>query len=242
MTDLAPSTDDNDGLCRSAFLRSGQHLHRSVSEPRNWRSDTDAPGREAPLLDLLKDISRRNDVTRSYDQPGNADATLRIMIADLRALFAGQFALTMYVHGNGIHISDELDDPQYGQHRFYLEGGNHLPRSVYQPDPAIGRWVSLGPTPLELRRCFHAAHFVSHALNIALGMARAPLSDLDQVPTRPWRILETEDQIFVMDAWDTEIMSLRTTSCQILSPVSKEANLWSDRLIRSVNALNRAGF
>lgn len=245
MTEIAFTTRDSGGLCHIATLRSGHTLRRHPVHPGAWLCDEAGPGATRSLIRLVRDLVRLPVVAAAYGSAPYGRSVEARVLQDLRAEHGLRFLWTFCLHGDGIRVHDELDDPAAGRYRFALEGGRHLPLRHDGSDATVAAWFGLGSDPDDLRRAYGAAAFAVHALNLQLGTRHNTLvSDprrLAQVPRRPWRILETEDQLFINDAYDREIMSLRTAACQPLQRVSPEAARAADMLVRSVNALTYSG-
>ena len=245
MTEIAFTTRDSDGLCQTATLRSGHTLRRHPAHPGAWLCDEAGPGGTLSLIRLVRELARLPIVAAAYGSAAHGRSVEGRVLQDLRAEHGLRFLWTFCLHGDGILVHDELDDPAAGRYRFALEGGHHLPLSHDGSDAAVAAWFGLGPDPDALRRAYTAAAFAVHALNLRLGTRHNTLvSDpgrLAEVPRWPWRILETEDQLFINDAYDSEIMSLRTAVCRPLQRVSPEAARAADMLVRSVNALSPSG-
>lgn len=245
MTQLAFTTRDSDGLCRSVTLRTGHVLTRDDQDLSRWLCDEAGTGLAQGLAALIRRLTRVPAIAAAYGNPGAPRPAEREILGDLRDAHGLRFLWTFCIQGDSVLVYDELDDPVGGRYRFALEGGSHMPLVLEDRHPGLARWFGLGPEPQAFRRAYEAAAIAVHALNLGLGTRHNTLAAEGGQPALgprlPWRVLETEDQIFINDAYDVEIMSLRTAACRPLQPVSSAARSAADLLVRSVNALGSTG-
>jgi hypothetical protein len=241
MTDIVTQARDSEGLCHTVVLRDGRVLRRDLARPSLWHGPADGHG-PALLRDHIRRLSQNvpavdgREYERTPPQTDLADA--------IRSDHGRRFLWTFGILGDGVAIHDEIDDPSQGRYRFRLDGGASMPTRPRDLDPILAGWFGTGPNPDDVRRTYAAAAYIVHLLNHDLGARTNTISGdphlLGKVPRRPWRALETEDQIFINDAYDVEIMSLRTPHCRAGRSVSPEAARAADTLLRLVNTQSYA--
>jgi hypothetical protein len=200
---------DGDALCRSVGLPGGETLTRDDRDPLVWRSQL--TGRTGSLLALVCAQVDADDFAHARCGR-DPDEIVNSALTGLRAAQGRRFLRQVSPGNNGFVIHDELEDPVRGEHEIIATAGDQVwgAHDIHQPEIRI--WTGLGPSATDIRRSYAAAALLAYALNRRLGVAhgRVAAQWVRVLPLRPWRILETQDTLFLMDAADQEIMSLRS--------------------------------
>ncbi len=236
MSDLETALRDGDALCRSVRLPGGETLTRDEGEPWLWHSQL--TGCAAPLLELVCHHADADDLAHARYGRGPEDL-VRDATSALRRCHGRQFLRRAATGYGGFVIHDELEDPIRGDHELVATPGDQMWGIPHITDAATRDWIGIGPTPDDLRRAYAATAFLAFALNRELGVPFAELRQewLNLVPVRPWRILETDDALFLMDAHNREIVGLRIGDRPIGSDVTNAEMERASRALAAANAI-----